>query len=78
MTKLKLYLAHFTFEAIDPIGIRIIGVVFHLLAQNPRKLIVHAVCLSRMNSAAIGPDESLMNVFEESERHSPCTKNIKN
>ena len=65
-------LTHLASQPINPISIWIAGVVLHLLAQNPRELVVHGVSLGRMNGAAVSPGESLMNILQKRERNSPA------
>lgn len=67
----QLYLSHFTFDSANPVSIGIVGIVFHLLTQHPRKLIVHGVGLSRVNRTAVCSHKPLMNLLQKRKRNTP-------
>jgi hypothetical protein len=59
------YLVDFTPHAIDPIGIGVVRVVVHSLAQHPRELVVHRVRESGERGAAVRLHEPPVDVIEE-------------
>lgn len=66
------YLIHFTLHAGYTIGVGVIRVVVHLLAQNPRELVVHRVSKGGESCTTIRLDKLSMDVFQKRERNPSC------
>lgn len=66
------YLIDFTSHAIYSIGIRVIWIVVHLLAQDPWEFIVHCISKSCQRSTAICLDKSAMNIFQKCKGNPSC------
>ena len=51
---------------------RITWIIFHLLAKNPWKLIIHSIGLGYEHCTSIRPDKPFMYVFKKCKRYSTC------
>jgi hypothetical protein len=70
----RLYLTDFSSHSIYPVGTRVIWIVIHLLAEDPRELIVHRISKSGQRSAAIRLDKPSMDVLKERKRDTSCNR----
>jgi len=73
MTKKKnrIYLVDLTPHAIYPVRAGVVGVVVHLLRQNPGELVVHGVRERGERRAPVRLDEPPVDVLQEREGNAP-------
>jgi hypothetical protein len=73
MTKKKnrIYLVDLTLHAVYPVRASVVGVVVHLLGQNPGELVVHGVRERGERRAPVRLDEPPVDVLQERERNTP-------
>ena len=71
MSKAGRYLVDFTSHAVYAVCVGVVGIVVHLVAQNPRELVVHRVSESVESGTAVRLDKSSVDVRKERERNPP-------